>query len=203
MAVNKIIIGRVVGADGEQGAQGAPGAQGEQGKSFRYKGTWTPDVQYLNSTTIQDVVTYDGSMYVCLQTHQRTATPDEDTNYWNLLVEKGQKGDTGDIAIRFEDKVSTVITTTATYNWTRVFKASNIQSVTIDIPLCDNGYFSAVTFRSGNATTLTINNNESDYDLKLYMYGFETSGYVPSPNKDITILFTCDGLAIRGYILEG
>lgn len=200
MAVNKVIIGKVVGADGATGAQGAQGIQGEQGKGFRYRGEWVSNTQYINSLTIQDVVTYEGSLYVCLSTHQRTATPDEDTTYWSLMV---SKGDTGNITNLYYNDLQTAVTATAMDNYVMTFANASISSVTITIPSTfGRGDFCSIHFKSSSSTTFSVINNNTSYDVKMYMYGFETQNYNPSPNTDVAVLITCDGLKMRVFILE-
>ena len=202
MAVNKIIIGRVVGADGQQGAQGPQGIQGEQGKGFRYRGEWVANTQYYNSTTQQDVVTYEGSLYICLQTHQRNATPDGDTSYWGLAVPQGEKGESGDICETVLDTTTTNVDVSIPYNFQYTYKASGITAVNVRIPPCNIGYFSGITFKTGSNTTFQIE-NDSTWTLKLYQYGFETLSYTPPANSVITLLFVCDGVYLRCYIQEG
>ena len=199
MAVNKIIIGKVVGENGAQGATGPQGPAGPQGKGFRYRGEWVSNTQYVNSDTVQDVVLYEGSAYVCLQTHQRTATPDQDTTYWGLLASKGQ---TGDITNLYYNDTSTAVTATATNNYVMTFANANITSVNITLPSdFGRGDFCSIHFKSSSSTTFSVTNNSS-YTAKMYMYGFETQSYTPSPNTDVAILITCDGLKTRIFILE-
>lgn len=69
------------------GQQGAPGAKG-----CNPRGAWEEEKIYA----VDDVVTYGGSAYICIQAHTgRNTAPSSDTLYWTLFVSKGDKGDTG------------------------------------------------------------------------------------------------------------
>ena len=86
-------LGLVVGADGLPGTPGTPGAQGAQGKGFNPRGSWVAGTSYVNSVNVIDVVLYDASAYYCKQSHSRTVTPDNDPDYWGLLVQGGVSGE--------------------------------------------------------------------------------------------------------------
>lgn len=57
--------------------------------AYLSKGAYSSSTQYEKN----DVVTYEGSSYVSLQSTQGN-TP-TNTTYWQLIAEKGTKGDTG------------------------------------------------------------------------------------------------------------
>lgn len=57
--------------------------------AYLSKGAYSSSTQYEKN----DVVTYQGSSYVSLQSTQGNAPTN--TTYWQLLAEKGTKGDTG------------------------------------------------------------------------------------------------------------
>lgn len=57
--------------------------------AYLSKGAYSSSTQYEKN----DVVTYEGSSYVSLQSTQGNAPTN--TTYWQLLAEKGTKGDTG------------------------------------------------------------------------------------------------------------
>ena len=57
--------------------------------AYLSKGAYSSNTQYEKN----DVVTYQGSSYVSLQSTQGNAPTN--TTYWQLLAEKGTKGDTG------------------------------------------------------------------------------------------------------------
>ena len=57
--------------------------------AYLSKGAYSSSTQYEKN----DVVTYEGSSYVSLQSTQGNAPTN--TTYWQLLAEKGDKGDTG------------------------------------------------------------------------------------------------------------
>jgi hypothetical protein len=76
------------------------GNDGADGVGFTSRGEWTDtgtpgEIAY----NINDVVTYQGSSYVCIVATIIGNTTDPDGNlgtYWNLIAAKGDKGDTGD-----------------------------------------------------------------------------------------------------------
>ena len=57
--------------------------------AYLSKGDYSSSTQYEKN----DVVTYEGSSYVSLQSTQGNAPTN--TTYWQLIAEKGTKGDTG------------------------------------------------------------------------------------------------------------
>jgi hypothetical protein len=61
-----------------------------RGISFIYKNLWNSSYNY----NVNDVVSYNGSSYVCIQSN--TNHNPTDTNYWFYLAMKGDKGDRGD-----------------------------------------------------------------------------------------------------------
>lgn len=71
-----------------------------KGKSFRYKFEWNIGTHYFNDEYIQDFVSYQGGMYVCIQNVIGIAPTLETTNeYWHFVMsgQEGAKGDTGTI----------------------------------------------------------------------------------------------------------
>jgi hypothetical protein len=77
------------GATGDTGATGATGATGPQGQGFTWRGA------YDNATAYSpyDVVSYNGSSYVC--TSATTGNLPTDNSFWNLVAQKGDTGATG------------------------------------------------------------------------------------------------------------
>jgi len=76
----------------QKGDTGAQGVQGDKG--LNWQGTWTSQ-NYVTD----DAVEYLGSAYVC---HTDTVSNEipTDTNYWDLLAQKGDTGDTGSQGIQ-------------------------------------------------------------------------------------------------------
>lgn len=73
-----------VQATGSQGPKGDPG--------INFMAAWVSENEYY----IDDVVTYDGSAYICIQNHSgATTTPDLDTTNWAIFVSKGDTGAAG------------------------------------------------------------------------------------------------------------
>ena len=79
--------------NGESTGVLARGPQGNQGeKGVNPMGTWAANNEYY----VDDLVTYNGSCYICIKDHQGSSiTPNLDTTNWILFVSKGDKGDTG------------------------------------------------------------------------------------------------------------
>ncbi len=69
--------------------------RGNQGISFRMREAWAPETDYVNDSAYIDIVSYNGSAFGCLTSHQSSelVTP-ANTAYWQCLA---QKGDTGSI----------------------------------------------------------------------------------------------------------
>lgn len=73
-----------------RGPQGIQGPQGEKG--INPMGTWVADNEHF----VDDVVTYQGSAYICIQDHTGIETPPNlDTTRWALFVSKGDTGSQG------------------------------------------------------------------------------------------------------------
>jgi len=65
---------------------------------FSWKGNWSPNnIQYR----VNDVVTYDGSSYICTLEHKSDTTriPTNEA-LWNVIARKGEKGDNGTQGVR-------------------------------------------------------------------------------------------------------
>ena len=76
-----------VSATGPQGIQGPKGEKG-----INPMGTWVANNKYF----VDDVVTYKGSVYICIQDHTGIETPpNSDTMRWALFVSKGDTGAQG------------------------------------------------------------------------------------------------------------
>lgn len=69
------------------------GDKGDTGVSMRTKGAWTSSTSYVNNTQYIDVVTYGGSSYACKTSH--TSSTSFESDKWNLIAQKGEKGDIG------------------------------------------------------------------------------------------------------------
>lgn len=81
------------GIKGDTGATGAQGVKGDTGTSLRFKGAWSNTVAYVSDYSYIDIVTYNGSSYIC-KTSSTGQTP-TNTTYWTLLAQKGEIGATG------------------------------------------------------------------------------------------------------------
>ena len=80
------------GPAGPQGAQGIQGAKGEDGQGFAYMGAWTSGINYYP----YDVVTEDGTSYVCVaEIASSTTPPSLDTSHWDVFAARGEQGEQG------------------------------------------------------------------------------------------------------------
>ena len=79
------------GPKGDKGDKGDQGDPGDNGISFVWRGLWDAG---FSSYAENDVVFYQGSAYVSVQSNFNT--PPTNQSYWNLMVQKGDKGDQGD-----------------------------------------------------------------------------------------------------------
>ena len=82
------------GETGDTGPQGPQGTQGVQGISIRNMGAWNSSTEYVNDSEYIDIVEHEGSGYLCRQTAANQEPPS--ASYWDLIVSKGETGDTGD-----------------------------------------------------------------------------------------------------------
>lgn len=67
------------------------GLQGIQGTSFRNKGIYDDETTYVCNDTYIDYVNYNGSLY-CPKVSETLGHLPTETNYWTLMVEKGERG---------------------------------------------------------------------------------------------------------------
>jgi hypothetical protein len=74
------------GPQGIQGIQGVQGIQGDPGTSFVWKGAWSGATAYVAN----DVVSSNGSSYVCILGHTNQEPPN--ITYWSLVAQKGEDG---------------------------------------------------------------------------------------------------------------
>lgn len=61
------------------------GDKGDIGKSFRIRGTWATDTEYLNNDTTIDVINHSGCAYACKITHTSSGAGPNATE-WGLLL---------------------------------------------------------------------------------------------------------------------
>lgn len=88
-----ISIGSIQGEKGDKGDKGDPGEDGEDGKNaanFRPRGEWAAQTEYVNNDLYIDIVSNNGSSYLCVNSHISGDTF-EMTN-WMVLAEKGATG---------------------------------------------------------------------------------------------------------------
>jgi hypothetical protein len=73
------------------GVTGLVGATGSTGQGFTYRNAWVSGTSYL----AYDVVTYNGSTYVCILAVSGTTVPSADATHWTLTASKGDQGNVG------------------------------------------------------------------------------------------------------------
>lgn len=100
--------------------------------AYLSKGAYSSSTQYEKN----DVVTYQGSSYVSLQSTQGNAPTN--TTYWQLIAEKGTKGDTGATG-------QTGATGNGISSVTKTGTSSNVDTYTI-------------TYTNGTTTTFDVTN---------------------------------------------
>jgi hypothetical protein len=82
----------LTGATGPQGATGLTGATGPQGsQGMVWVGAFTTGPSYA----VDEVVSYLGSSWICIQTTSGTEVPGSAPSYWELVAEQGATGVTG------------------------------------------------------------------------------------------------------------
>lgn len=78
------------GDKGEKGDPGEDGADGKNAANFRPRGEWAASTEYVNNDLYIDIVSNNGSSYLCVNSHISGDTF-EMTN-WMVLAEKGATG---------------------------------------------------------------------------------------------------------------
>ena len=134
----------------------ASGATGATGPLFvEYKGLWNSGVSYLEN----DGVTYIGSLWRLNEVNSPAGTIPSTPN-WQLVIQKGDKGDTGEIAIGTVETIlfgetPTVINTGTTTDAVLNFEIPGGRAATLDV-----GTFNTVTY--GNPLTIENSGTVSD-----------------------------------------
>ena len=134
----------------------ASGATGATGPLFvEYKGLWNSGVSYLEN----DGVTYIGSLWRLNEVNSPAGTIPSTPN-WQLIIQKGDKGDTGEIAIGTVETIlfgetPTVINTGTTTDAILNFEIPGGRAATLDV-----GTFNTVTY--GNPLTIENSGTVSD-----------------------------------------
>ncbi|KKM63643.1 hypothetical protein LCGC14_1509460, partial [marine sediment metagenome] len=128
------------GDTGEKGDTGVQGGQGDTGTQFPWLGAWVTSTVYA----INDCVENDGSSYVCITGHTSQASDEPGVGgswntYWDLLVEKGEQGDTGaDSTVQGDTGVEG--DTGTEYPWTGPWVTSTAYVINDCVENNGNGY---------------------------------------------------------------
>ena len=86
------------GDKGEKGDPGEDGADGKNAANFRPRGEWAASTEYVNNDLYIDIVSNNGSSYLCVNSHISGDT--FEMINWMVLAEKGATGgDTPSIEI--------------------------------------------------------------------------------------------------------
>jgi hypothetical protein len=134
----------------------ASGATGATGPAFvEYKGVWNSGISYLEN----DGVTYIGSLWRLDVTNSPAGTIPSSPN-WQKIVHKGDKGDTGEIAIGTVETIlfgetPTVTNTGTTTDAILNFEIPGGRAATVEV-----GTFNTVTY--GNPLTIENSGTVSD-----------------------------------------
>lgn len=90
----------VDGRSGTDGRDGQSGANGQDGRGFEWRGPWVYNTQYGYTSTLHDVVSYQGKSWVCKRAHtaynSRVPGSPGGNTYWSLLADRGASGQRGD-----------------------------------------------------------------------------------------------------------
>lgn len=88
----------IKGPQGEQGPQGFQGIDGKSAAEFRYRGEFELSTSYVNNGSYIDIVTYNGSSYICRKTTKNINI--DNTEYWGLFVAQGAVGPQGSMGVQ-------------------------------------------------------------------------------------------------------
>ena len=97
----------------------------------------------------------------------------------------------------------TEISYTLENNLDKTFKAENIESIELIIPNSVNhGFCCGVNFKVGNTPPNFSIINNSNYPLKLRVYGMDIDNYIPTPNRTVAMSIYCDDINVYCYVNE-
>lgn len=135
--------------------KGEPGSDGSDGIYIRFRGPWDSDNSYTKNNTLQDLVEYDGNMYICTTScAPGGSNPTVDTSRWDPYPAIAFSAMVVDALIAdqasINDIFSTNITATGTITGAKIQTSGSDQRVVID----NSG--DKITFYddSGNSTDL-------------------------------------------------
>ena len=135
----------------------ATGATGPQGPSFlEYQGAWSSGVSYLEN----DGVTYQGSLWRLNEVSSPAGTVPSTPN-WQLVIQKGDKGDTGEMTVGTVTTVAHGNPATVTNVGTTTDAILNFQIPGGPRSTIDIGDVTTVSY-GANAATVTNVGTETD-----------------------------------------
>lgn len=126
--------------------------KGDTGVSMRIKGAWTASTSYVNNTQYIDVVTYGGNSYACKTNH--TSGTSFASDKWNLIAQKGEKGDIG-VTPTIEAGTATSLDATATPTVSAT-TSGNTTTFNFGIPKGDTSEIKTPTFDDSVGTYSTL-----------------------------------------------
>ena len=147
-----------------------------------WKGDWAPSTDYDEN----NVVSYNGSGYICINAHTSSSTdmPDSSGN-WSLIVSKGDKGDAGELVL------SGSVSVTTDYTVTKATNASGVIEVNT----------------AGGAVVLTVDDSVSDSWFFIYREVAGSNGVTVKKASDSSTVTTtssgiivCDGTTVTSPV---
>lgn len=126
--------------------------KGDTGVSMRTKGAWTSSTSYVNNTQYIDVVTYGGSSYACKTSH--TSGTSFASDKWNLIAQKGEKGDIG-VTPTIKAGTATSLDATAAPTVSAI-TSGNTTTFNFGIPKGDTSEIKTPTFDDSVGTYSTL-----------------------------------------------
>lgn len=170
-----------VPATGPQGATGATGPKG-----VNPKGAWVANSSY----TKDDIVTYNGSAYICKNTHTGSSTvPSSDSTNWQLFVSKGDTGATGSTGATGATPVITATATQLAYTAQPTVTVSGTTAnpiLNFGIPQGTPGTTPTNYIKATDSSGQTV--EATGTDTPLNFKGNSTSTYIGFKNSSNTTL---------------
>ena len=121
----------------------------------------------------------------------------DDKTIWNYISSIKDSMD------YFLDNTDTTIECLLEDNKDMTYTADNISSMQIVIPnTVKHGFCAGVNFKSGDNPPSVNFVNNSNFELKIMVFGLSASSYTPSANRTIMMSIFCDGINVYCYINE-
>ena len=82
------------GGTGSTGSTGSTGATGSAGSGFIWRGAWEPPFGPIIFYSVNDIVSYEGSTYICIAPTDNISPAPPDSSSWSIFTQ-GYTGPTG------------------------------------------------------------------------------------------------------------